>query len=184
MCAMRLEYGSSEYKEFQDISEKIIRASTEVSMLDPRVSAAMAVKRVLSTESFPSNMLSRVSAQDIRNAIVCEMWKNHAVVVPSDLGEPPGNFPKHVLRKMKTVETTANDNILLLNLLKWINLAKRVVCVRGVLEQSRSLDDPELDICTGVWWKNITTRGITRVVWDMALDIAQYSSDKIADVSL
>ena len=183
LCAIRLEYGN-EYKDFQSISEKIIRAATEVNLIDPRVSAAMAIKKVLSLESFPSNMLSRVSAVDVRNAIVCEMWKSHAVVVPSEIGAPPQTFPKHILRKMKTVKSSAQDNVLLLNLLKWINLAKRVVCVRGVLEKSRSLDDPELDICTGVWWKNITTRGINRVVWDLILDIAQYSSDSIRDESL
>lgn len=183
LCAVRLEY-ENEYKDFQRVAEKVIRAATEVAMIDPRVSAAAAIKQVLSLESFPSNMLSRVSAEDVRNAIICEMWKSHAVVVPSDLGPPPANFPQHVLRRMKTVTTSANDNVLLLNLLKWINLAKRVVCVRGVLDSTRAVDDPELDICTGVWWKNITTKGMNRVVWDLILDIAQYSSEKIIDESL
>ena len=100
LCAIRLEY-ENEYKDFQNISEKIIRAATEVNLIDPRVSAAMAIKKVLSLESFPSNMLSRVSAIDVRNAIVCEMWKSHAVVVPSEIGSPPQNFPKHVLRKIE-----------------------------------------------------------------------------------
>ena len=183
MCACRLEYGN-EYRSFQNISEKIIRSATEVPMLDPRVSAASAVKKVLSTESFPSNMLSRVSAEDVRNAIVCELWKKHSTVVPSDLEVVPPNFPQHVLKRMKTVESTADDNVLLLNLLKWINLAKRVVCVRGVLEGSRHSDDSELDTGTGVWWKNIMTKGMTRVVYDMVLDIAQYSSYSVHDESL
>ena len=154
-------------------------------MLDPRVSAASAVKKVLSVESFPSNMLSRISAEDIRNAVVCELWKSHNTVVQSELGDVPQGIPQHVIKRMKTVETTADDNVLLLNLLKWLNLAKRVVCVRGVvLEGTRMTDDPELDTGTGVWWKNIMTRGMTRAVWDMALDIAQYSSDNVLDESL
>ena len=183
LCAIKLECGN-EYKDFQDTAEKIIRSATEVALLDPRVSAAMATKKVLSTLTFPSNMLSRVSAEDVRNAIVCEMWKAHAVVVPSDLGPPPSNFPQHVLRKMNSVATTAQDNVLLLNFLKWNNLAQRVVCVRGILEGSRPIDDPMLDFCTGVWWKNITTKGMARVVWDIVLDIAQYSSDSVLDESL
>lgn len=184
MCAIRLEY-NNEYRFFKDVSERIIRASTEVQMLDPRVSAATAVKHVLSTESFPSDMLSRISAEDVRNAIVCEMWKKHAIVVPTDLHGPPPKFPRHVVRRMKSVETTANDNTLLLNLMKWINLSRRVICVRGVvLDGSRKLDDPVLDTCTGVWWKSINTRGLSRTVWDIVLDIAQYSSNTVTDESI
>ena len=184
MCAIRIEY-ENEYSDFKNIAEKIIRAATEVPMLDPRVSAASAVKKVLSVESFPSNMLSRVSIEDIRNAVVCELWKSHNAVVQSELGDVPQGIPQHVIGKMNTVQTTADDNVLLLNLLKWLNLAKRVVCVRGVvLEGTRMTDDAELDTGTGVWWKNIMTRGMTRVVWDMALDIAQYSSDNVLDESL
>ena len=95
-------------------------------MIDPRVSAASAVKQVLSTESFPSNMLSRVSEKDVRNAVVCELWKNHHTIVQSELENPPAYIPQHVFKKMKTVATTADDNILLSNLLKWMNLAMEI----------------------------------------------------------
>ena len=71
----------------------------------------------------------------------------------------------------------AQDAERLLNLLKWMNVSKRVVAVRRMLDTDTPSDDDDtiFDTCAGYWWKSFVTKGTTRTVWENILDIAQYS---------
>ena len=178
LCAMRSEF-SHELKHFNDVSERVVRAATEVDCVwNQRIAAAMAVRRALRTEAFPSDMISRVNISDIRNAVVFELWRSHASVVDARLKHVPSYVPENVREKVESSTLKdAEDNVRLANLLRWLNLARRVICVRGILDNTRDIQDVELNTCSGSWWRMVTTQGITRIAWNLALDVAEYSVD-------
>lgn len=174
-CALSVEF-DSEFQAFRDTAERVIRAATEVELFDPRLSAAQAVQTVLRTKAFPADMLSRITPEDVRNAMVSDLWRCHAVIVKATMDDqPPNNIPEHVKSKLGSVQGDAEDAVRLINILKWINVANRVVAVRGVLDGTRDCADAVLDTCAGFWWKSFTTKGTCRTVWEHILDIAQYS---------
>lgn len=178
LCAMRSEF-SHELNYFNDVAQRVVRAATEVENLwNPREAAAQAVRRALRQEAFPSDMISRVNLEDIRNVVVFELWRSHASVVDAKLHETPSYIPDAVKERVhKTTYRDAEDKVRLSNILRWLNLARRVICVRGVLTNKRDIQDVELDTCVGSWWRMVTAQGITKVSWDLALDVAEYSVD-------
>lgn len=183
-CAMQAEF-VTEFQSFRDIAERVIRSATEVEIFDPRASASRAVQNVLRTEAFPADMLSRITVEDVRNAMVSDLWRCHAVVVRADMDtRVPQGIPNHVRAQLGTATGDADDAIRLINILKWLNIAHRVVAVRGVLDGTRTLTDTMLDTCAGYWWKSFTAKGTCRTVWEHVLDIAQYSMQSQDDETL
>lgn len=177
LCALGVEF-DGEFSSFLKIAERVIRAATEVEIWDARLSAAQAVRNVLRTEAFPADMLSRVTAEDVRNVIVSDLWRCHGIVVKAEMEtSPPQHIPYHITSKLGTVSGDAQDAERLLNLLKWMNVSKRVVAVRRMLDADTPSDDDDtiFDTCAGYWWKSFVTKGTTRTVWENILDIAQYS---------
>ncbi len=184
LCALSVEF-VHEFQSFLNIAERVIRQALHVQIFDPRLAATRAVKNVLRTEAFPADMLSRIKVEDVRNVIVSELWRKHAIVVDVTLsGEIPSNIPKHVKEKIGTVKGDAQDMERLLTLLKLIYIARRVVVVRGVLDKQRDLTDPEIDTVSGYWWKCLNLKGTSRAIWEFILDIAQYSCQDEDDVSI